>query len=194
MIYFQHSNTNGSSYLTSDGEIRLNVEKDGVERSINSGSSWQVELPNSSPLTGMKVYSGAGSGDDVSWGVSLGDFTTTAFGYDGVTSMFGWLSAIKPANTSAQTATFSFTSETDVLDNVITYIYLTDKKSLTQVHNQSSIGLPMGENVRVIMLAIDSKGDLYSYSANETVNGNTTFEVSLSSISESGLNTLLNSL
>ena len=195
MIYYRHSNTNAAGFMTSDGEIRLKVFKDDNELAIKSGSALQVELPNSNPLANMKIYYGSGSGDDVTWNATSSEnFTTSTYGYDGLITSLGWISAAKEAGTSSSTATFSFTSSTDELSNVLTYIYLTNKKSLTQVHDQTSIGLPIGETATIIMMAIDKDGDLYSYSNNVTITADTTFDIELSGISDDNLTALLDSL
>ena len=194
MIYYQHSNTNTAGFLTTDGEIKLTTYKDGQALAINTGSAWNVELPNSNPAGDMNIYYGTG-GDDVSWGTSSsGTFAKSTYGYSGNVNTFGWIGASKQAVTAATTATFSFSSSTDELDNVLTYIYLSDKKSLVQVYDQSSIGLPIGENATIVMIGINSKDELFYYSSPTTVDGDTTFEVSLVSISDSNLTTFLNGL
>lgn len=195
MIYYQHSNTNTSGFMTSDGEIRIKAFKDNSELSITTGSSWQVETPNTAPLSSMNIFYGSGSDDEVTWNSSSsGNFVTSSYGYDAQINTFGWISVAKGASTSSTTATFSFTSSTDELDNVVTYIYLSDKKSLTQVHNQTSISLPKGEAATIIMMAIDADNNLFSYSKEVTVDADATYDVELSSISESNLTALLDGL
>lgn len=195
MIYYRHSNTNAAGFMTSDGEIRLKAYKDDNELAFTTGSSWQVELPNSNPLADMKVYYGSGGGDDVAWNsTSSGDFATSTYGYDGLVNTFGWITAAKKAATSTSTSTFTFTSSTDELDHVVIYIYLDNQKSLTQVHDQVSTGLPIGEAVTIIMMAIDSDGDLYAQTSTLTVDGDTTIDVELAATTDDNLTAILDSL
>jgi len=195
MIYYQHSNVNSNGFLTNDGEIRVLAEKDGTSLTINSNSTWQVEFPNSSPLTEMKVFQGSSSSDQVTWNTtSSGNYTTSSYGYLGYFNAFGWVSVAKQANTPSATITISLTSETDELENVITYIYLTDYKSLTQAQNQSATGIPSGVQFTVIMMATDSNGDFYTYTSNQTLSVDTSIDVTLSKVSEADMTAMLDKL
>jgi len=196
MVYYQHSNTNTLGLLTSDGEVRVFAEKELSSLTISPGAGWSVEFPNKKQISQMELFNGEGINDAVNWGPSSANYVTSSdYGYLGVHNTFGWVSVSKQVKmTSSPTATISFTSETDELTNVITYIYLPEKKCLIQVFDQISRQIPVGETIKIIMLAINSNGDFYTSTNEQVISDNTTINVSLVHVTEQEMTIILDNL
>lgn len=194
IIYYQLSDSKGSGYIGDNGIISLRATKGGESLKMKTSGAWSLEMPSTLPSADQEAfYSSSGS----SWSSAspIENFTTTAYGYDGFSTDLSWLANGEDYGTSNTSARFTFSSEVDNLDNVVTYIYLPNKSSIIRVDNQSSISLPSGESVKIILMAINGSGDLYHYFEETTV-GTTdkNIDLELSKISDDDLTTILDEL
>ncbi len=196
MLYYQMPNVSGGGLLTTGGEVRVRAFKDGQELVLRPGYTWMVEMPNANPVTNMKIYYGVDNTSYVDWTDSpAGNFTTTSYGYTGNIAKLGWVTCGKPAAVSSATTNYTFTSTTDNLQNVSKFIYFPDARSLMQVYNQTSGALPVGENIKVILIGIDGNNQLfYYYNETQVSTSSNQVSVTLSSISDASLTAILDSL
>ena len=195
MIYYQMPNVSSGGLVTTCGEVRVRAFKDGQELVLRPNKTWTVEMPCASPLTNMKIYYGIENTNYVDWTPTpAGDFNITTYGYIGEIAKLGWVLNGKAASVSGTTTNYSFTSTTDNLQNVSIFIYFPDAKSLMQVYNQTSGALPMGENIKIILIGINSSNQLYYYYNQTQVSSSNQVNVTLSSISDANLTAILDSL
>jgi len=195
MIYYQMPNLASGSLVTTAGEVRIRAFKNGQELVLRPGMTWVVEMPSAAPSPGMSIYYGADNGSFVNWSDSpTGTFITTAYGYAGEVAVLGWVLCGRPANVSATTTTYTFSSSTDDLQNVGKFIYFPGARSLMQVYGQTSGNLPVGEPVKIVLIGISNSGELYYYYSNTTVGSASQIDVTLSAISDPNLTALLDSL
>ena len=203
MMYWQIPTIAGGSILRTDGEIRVRAVKNGQDLVLRDYCFYGTQMPNAAPQNNMRKFYGLDNSsfvdftDDVS---SLGvtttvgpNFSTVSYGYDGLIPRLGWVNCGVLAGSSAN-STISFTSETDHLQNVGIFIYFPNTKSVMQVYNAVSGQIPNGSNVKIILMAMKSSGELYHYYTQTTINGHNTMEVELTPISDADLTTLLNGL
>jgi hypothetical protein len=195
MIYFQMPTVSGGTLLTTGGEIRVRAFKNDEELVLRPNETWTVEMPNNGPESDMKIYYGVENTSFVDWTVNpAGNFNTTSYGYIGEIKKLGWIACGKDASNSTSTTNYSFTSTTDNLQFVSIFIYLPDSKSLMQVYNQTSGALPLGENIKIILMGINDSTQLFSYYQETQVSTNNQVDVTLTSISDTDLTAILDAL
>ncbi|MDF1672952.1 MAG: hypothetical protein P1U41_05580 [Vicingaceae bacterium] len=192
MIYWQMPTMSSGNALNSDGEIRVRAVKNNVELTLAASCPFGVEMPNGSPSSTMNIYNGNDNGTFVDWVNSSVLFSTTSYGYQGFINSLGWISCAEQVATGGHTV--SFTSTTDDLTNVGIFIYIPATKTLIQGYNQTASGVPSGSSVKIVLMAQDSNGDLFSYTKTRTINGNTSIDLSLSSTTDAALTSHLNGL
>lgn len=196
MIYYQHSNINETGLLSTEAEIRIRNWKENSELSLRPGMTWNIEMPNDKPQNEMEMYLADGSTESVNWSsTSSGLFPTSTYGYLNDINSLGWVAPAKKSSVSTSTVTYSFTSSTDVLDNVLTYIYFPNQKSLLKISNQTATNIPIEEDMKIILMGITSSGKLFHYYSETTSStNNTTIDLSLTEISDDDLTNILDEL
>ena len=73
-------------------------------------------------------------------------------------------------------------------------IYFTATKGLMQAYNMSTGLIPNGSAVKIVMIAIDASGNLFTYNETRTVNASATIDVVLTGISDVNLTAYLDAL
>lgn len=194
MLYYQMPNVSNGALLTTNGEVRVRAFKNGQELVLRPGNTWTVEMPNISPLTNMKIYYGVDNTSYIDWTNNpAGNFNTTAYGYTGDIAKLGWINCGKPAAVSSSTTNYTFTSSTDDLQNVSKFIYFPNVKSLMQVYGSTSGALPIGENIKIILIGINGS-QLYDYYNETQVSSSNQINLTMSTISDASLTAILDTL
>jgi len=191
MIYWQMPTVASGNILETDGEIRIRATQNGQDLTLTC--PYAFEMPNSAPNSNMTLFTGADNGTFVDWSNTGTPFTITSYGYLGSTSAFGWLNADIQVGTGSGN-TLTFTSQVDDLTNVGIFIYIPASQTVMQVYNQASGLIPNGSSVKIVMIAIDGSGDLFSYTESRTVNSSATIDMSLSQTTETALTSHLDNL
>ncbi|MBI5542006.1 MAG: hypothetical protein HY951_18260 [Bacteroidia bacterium] len=195
MLYYQMPTVAGGSLLTTGGEVRIRAFKNGQELVLRPTKTWTIEMPNTSPLANMKIYYGVQSSSFIDWSPNpAGNYNTTSYGYTGQIATLGWTACGKPAAVSTTTTNYSFTSTTDNLQNVSTFIYFPNAKSLMQVYNQTSGAIPVGENAKIILMGMNSNNEIFHYYSETTISTSNQVSVTLTQISDANLTAILNAL
>ncbi|HOU97283.1 MAG TPA: hypothetical protein PLP65_00380 [Bacteroidales bacterium] len=197
MIYYQMPTVASGNLLTTGGEVRIRAFKNGQELVLRPNKTWTVEMPNSTPLSGMNIYYGTINSNIVNWIQNPNEFfTTTSYGYVGEISRLGWIGCGKLAVlTGTSFSNFTFSSTTDNLQNVAIFMYYHNLKSLMQVYNQSSGNAPVGDTVKIVMMGINSSQQLYYFYQKMPVSStNTQLNISLSPITDASMTAILDSL
>lgn len=192
MIYWQMPTMGSGNALDSDGEIRVRALKNNVDLTLAPSCPFAVEMPNSSPVSSKKIYNGNDNGTFVDWINSGVSFTTNSYGYQGFSNSLGWISCAEQVSTGGNS--ISFTSTTDDLTNVGIFIYIPATTTLIQAYNQTASGIPNGSSVKIVLMAMDSNGGLFSWTDTRTINSNTSIAVSLSSTTDPALTSHLDNL
>jgi hypothetical protein len=192
MIYWQMPTMGSGNALNSDGEIRVRAVKNNVELTLASSCPFAVEMPNGSPASTKTIYSGNDNGTFVDWINTSTPFSTTTYGYKGFVNNLGWISCAEQVATGGNKV--SFTSTTDDLTNVGIFIFIPATKTLAQGYNKTVSGIPNGSSVKIVLMAQDNNGDLFSYTKTRTISGNTSIDVSLSPTTDAALTSHLNGL
>ena len=191
MIYWQMPTVAGGNILETDGEIRIRASKNGQELSTNC--PYKFWMPNSAPNSSMTIFTGTDNGTFVDWTNTATPFSIISYGYEGTISNFGWINAdIQVGSGSGNT--LSFTSQTDVLTNVGIFVYIPASNTVMQVYNETSGLIPNGTSVKIVMMAIDASGQLFSYTESRTVNSSATIDVSLTQTTDAALTAHLDAL
>lgn len=191
MIYYQAANNTSDGYYTSKGEVRIRTFKNDSELQLRENKAIEVEIKDSLANQDMSVYYQLES-EPFIWNKTSDIYSATEYGYLGLVSL-GWNSAGKQASYSNQ-AIVSFTSETDNLETVEMFMYITSAQSIVRINYHKNIEAPIGEQVTFICMAIDKKNQLYSYTTNQIITGDTTIDVTLTKISDNELTQILDNL
>ena len=191
MIYWQMPTVSGGNILETDGEIRIRATKNGQNLSLSCPYSFW--MPNSAPNSNMTIFTGADNGTFVDWSNTSTAFNLISYGYEGSTSAFGWLNADIQVGTGSG-HTLTFTSQVDDLTNVGIFIYVPASQTVIQVYNMTSGLIPNGTSVKVVMMAQDASGNLFSYTESRTVTNSVTIDMALSQTTDAALTTHLNGL
>jgi hypothetical protein len=195
MIYYEMPTVSNGTLLTTCGEVRVRAFKSDEELVLRPNETWTVEMPATHPESNMVIYYGIETSSFTDWTVSpAGSFDSTTYGYIGEIKKMGWVNCGKAAYNSAATSQITFTSTTDNLDKVSTFLYLPNKRGLMQVYNQTSNELPIGEDMKIILIAINDSSQLFSSYKEAQVSTLNQVDVTLTKISDADLTTILNGL
>lgn len=203
MIYYQMPTVASDTILETDGEIRLRAFKDGTELVLRPGCSWPIMMPNTAPENYMRVFYGFDASNYVDWtddpstlGVTtsyIPTFGTTTGGYLGSTVRLGWVNCDYKRGGSVNHH-LSFVSSTDNLTNVAIFIYFPSTKTVMQVYNQTSGSIPDNSVVKIVAIAVNSSGTLYSFTQNMTVTASSSLEVTMAATTDPALTAVLDGL
>ncbi len=204
MIYYRMPTVSSSRILETEGEIRLRAFKDGTELSLRPGCAYKVTMPDSIPQVDyMRVFYGFENGNIIDWTDNLGSLGVTqlqnpfweadTIGYTALIERLGWINCDRLAGTTSG-STVTFTSEVDDLTNVAIFAYLPATKTVMQAYNQSLGIIPNGTLTKIVAIAQDADGNLYSFYNELTVNNSQSINITLSQISDSDLTAVLDGL
>jgi hypothetical protein len=204
MIYYRMPTVSASRILETGGEIRLRAFKNSTEAKLRPGCEFKVSMPNEAPLPDyMRVFYGFESGSIIDWTDNLASLGVTqqqnpvweldTIGYTALIERLGWINCDRLAGSTAG-STLTFASEEDDLTNVAIFVYLPATKSVMQAYNQSVGIIPNGTAAKVIAIAVNSSGTLFSFSQDLTVNGSQTVQVTMSATTDAALTALLDGL
>jgi hypothetical protein len=196
MIWYEMPSVSDGMLLSTAGEVRVRAFKGDEELVLRPDASWTLEMPNASPDSSMKIYYGSESSAFIDWTANPADnFQTSSYGYIGEIKKMGWVACSKEAyNSGAATIYYSFTSSVDNLDNAGKFLWLPDKKGLMQVYGQNSGALPIGENMKIILIAQNDSSQLFDYYKETQVSSDNVVDVTLTKISDSELTAILDGL
>ncbi|MES2286654.1 MAG: hypothetical protein V4547_13280 [Bacteroidota bacterium] len=203
MIYYQMPTVASDTILETDGEIRVRAFKDGTELMLVPGCSWAIKMPNSAPKNYMHTFYGFPTSNYVNWTdnpASLGVttsfnpiFTTSSDGYLNSIVKLGWVNCgiTRGGSTNHH---LSFASTTDNLTNVAIFVYFPATKTVMQVFGSLSGSIPDGSSVKIVAIAVDGSGTLFSFNQNLTMTSSTAVEVTMAATTDANLTALLNGL
>lgn len=203
MIYYQMPTVASDTILETDGEIRVRAFKDGTELMLVPDCSWAIKMPNSAPKNYMRAFYGFPTSNYVNWTdnpASLGVttsfnpiFTTTSDGYLNSIVKLGWVNC-GITRGSGNNHHLSFASTTDNLTNVAIFVYFPATKTVMQVFGSLSGSIPDGSSVKIVAIAVDGSGTLFSFNQNLTMTSSTAVEVTMAATTDANLTALLNGL
>ncbi len=193
MMYWQMPTVGGGNILETDGEIRIRAEENGQALTLAPSCPYEFWMPNGAPNSSMTIFTGADNGSFVDWTNTTTPFTIIPYGYSGITNTLGWLNADIQVGTGSG-HTLSFTSQVDDLTNVGTFIYFPATQTVMQVYNSTSGLIPNGSSVKVVMMAQDASGNLFSYTESRTVNNSATIDMALTQTTDPILTSHLDNL
>ncbi len=205
MIYYQVPTVSYDTILETDGEIRVRAFKDGTELVLVPGCSWAIKMPNTSPKNYMHTFYGfqPQAPSSFNWtdnpavlGVTTSFnpiFTTATDGYLNSIVKLGWVNC-GITRGSSNNHHLSFASTTDDLTNVAIFVYFPATKTVMQVFGSLSGSIPDGSSVKIVAIAVDGSGTLFSFNQNLTMTSSTAVEVTMAATTDANLTALLNGL
>ena len=189
-IYYSFSNVEQNGIYTCKGQTRVRYFKNDVELALRDAQSWEIEMPlEEDTHSNYSVYFGANE-SPVRFEKSSQLFDSTEYGLFSVISQTGWSAAGMSIDMSAS-KTLSFSSSTDNLETVTIYVYLSEYDCVMHVQSPQSVTVPTGSSVSVVVMAIDSSNQLFSFTKELVVNEDVTVDVSLSETTDEALTAVL---
>jgi len=192
MIYYQMPTVASGNILETDGEIRIRATKGTDELTLKASCPYGIEMPNASPQSYMNIFYG-NNASPVNWTDSQTPFNPISYGYSAFINSLGWINCDNQIGNGTG-YTLSFTSQVDDLTNVGVFVFFTATDGLMQVYNTTSGLIPSGSAVKIIMIAVNGSGDLFSYTESRTVNSSATIDMALSATTDATLTSYLNGL
>ena len=193
MIYYQMPTVAAGNILETDGEIRLRAFKGTEELTLKPSCPYMIEMPNAAPETYMNIFYGVDNGVIVDWTDSLVGFGTIPYGYQAFPNTLGWINCDNTIGNGTG-HTLTFTSTTDNLQNVGIFVYFTAHKGLMQAYNMTTGLIPDGSDVKIVMIAIDASGNLFTYQETRNVTASATIDIVLSGTTDPNLTAYLDAL
>lgn len=206
MIYYRMPTIAGGNILETDGEIRLRAFKGTTELLLKPGACYaQIEMPNAAPKNNMRVFYGYASSspfvDFTDNPTTAGAATTslppvfsvTSYGYSNTIGKLGWINCGKNAATTPSSV-LTFSSTVDDLTNVPIFVYLPSTKTVMQASNFTTNPIPNGMTAKIIAIAKDASGNLYSFDQTITVSSNQQIDITMAQTTDGALTTLLDGL
>ena len=204
MIYARMPTVSSNRILETGGEVRIRAVKNGVDLVLRPGCAFQVSMKSTSPQPDyMRVFYGYELGEFINWTDNLSDLGITQLqnpvwaldtvGYTALIERLGWINCDRLAGTTSG-ATLTFESEVDDLSNVAIFAYMPATKTVMQAYNQSMGIVPIGTAIKLIAIAQDSGGNLFSTYQELTVSGSQTIDITLSPTTDANLTSVLSGL
>lgn len=188
-IYYSFSHVEQNGIYTCKGQTRVRYFKNDVELTLPNTQGWELEMPVENPEPNISVFLGT-SQEPIRFEKSAQLFDTTLYGLSAVLLQTGW-SAAGASIDMSDVKTLSFSSSTDNLGTVTTYVYLSEYDCVMHVQSPQSVTVPTGSSVSVVVMAIDSSNQLFSFTKELVVNEDVTVDVSLSETTDEALTTVL---
>lgn len=207
MIYYRMPTVASDTIMETDGEVRIRAFKNNTELTLMLGCDFSITMPNASPKNYMRVFYGFNASTYTNWTdipASLGVttsvspvFSTNSISYLTQIAKLGWVNCGYKRG-SNNNHNLTFVSATDNLTGVAIFVYFPGtnpaRAGVMQVYNTISGPIPDGSNVKIIAIASDASGQLYSFNKTLTVNANQNMEVTMAATVDADLTALLNGL
>ena len=198
MAYSQMPTVSDNNLLTTAGEVRVKVYKDGTELVLRPGKFLVLDYPTSSTQdNNMRVYYGQESGSIVNWtdpNDSIQNLDTASAHYYRVfTHRMNWINCDYFSSYTGSMASFSFTSTTEDITGLGKFIYFNNRKSMMQVYSATSPDVPVGEDVKILFFGKNASNQLFYYYNDTIVNPSNNYDITLTQTTETELDSLLNS-
>ena len=194
MVYSQMPTVSDGKLLKTGGEIRVRAFKDGQELVLRPNKEIRLDFPTSAPDNNMRVFYGQVTGSVVNWANPNDSLQISSNFYNVYSHRMNWINCDYFADYSGTLASFNLTSTTEDITSLGKFIYFDGLNSMMQIYSMPSASVPVGENIKIIFIGKNTAGELFHYYNDTIVTTSNSYEISLSQISETDLDALLNNL
>jgi len=182
---FPMSTVSNSTLTEAAGAVRIRAFKNGTELVLKPGKTYYTELTDTNNLLqNMKVYYGENKDVDVNWTQSADVAVTNASSYYVGMTQMGWMMCAKPHTSSAPTTSVTIEAEGSGTENIDVYITAKNYFSVVRVKKLTSIPIPIGEDVRVVAMAMDQNKNYRLHYSKETVTTGMKIKLDLDVVTE----------
>jgi hypothetical protein len=196
----------GGAILQTMGEISVNAFKGGTQLALKPGRKYFLELDtNTSLLNGMSVFYGFTNNQNLpDWTNNVSALNSSIspdnlsavinnpYFYSMNIARMGWVSCAQYNSGAASTA-ITFTSSGSNIQNINVFLVFSSIHSVMQVYNLKSQPVPVGSNLTVVAISMDSNsGNSMVYDIqNITVAAGQQVTLNMADVSEVNLFTAL---
>lgn len=213
MLLYSKPTTSFDKILVTAGSFYVNVTQGNETLRPNPNFYPEIQVPSAKALdTQMKIfYEGYDAAERATWVVS--DSTQgpqvanpgptkeregiTFFGkgyYSLFPSKFGWINCDKFYNYSGEKTQVKFASEYPDLKNMLVFMIFPKINSIIQVYEGLSLAVPVGEEVKLVVVGKTEKEEYYSFYEEFKVAPNQTRKILLAPTTEKEFYALLEKL
>ncbi len=165
MIYYRMPSVANGEILQCAGEIRIRAFKGDTDLVLRPGASFTVYFPTDTVITNMRAFKSSGV-EPINW-TPTSDIATYTTGieipgdYYRINGKFlGWMSCAAYDNVD-NTATITFSSQTDSVETISKFIYIPSYNGLAIVDG-NSINMPSGLKTHFLGVGLINN-DIYSF-------------------------------
>ncbi len=195
IILQEKPTVSGGRLLTTDGQIKVQVFKGKDELQVFQGAL-RIDMNGIFPGQGdpeMLLFLGEETKDGFNWQVdssgclieagrilfcdNISTQNNSGWDYALFPYQLGWINIDKFADYN-QTTSLRFVSDTDI-QHVSKFLYFPDIKSILQVYNHGTTGVPVGMKAVIIAFAFTGDGSVFSYFEETVIRENQTVSLKL---------------
>lgn len=195
MILHRKPTTSYNSMLTTGGAIYLNVRKNENSLIINPFSPPNISIPATKADNAMWLfYEGYDRNEQFTWAEAPKDsggneqkYPLIIAGkgtYEIFPRQFGWINCDKFAEYIGEKTQVSFTSPKVGIENMAIFMVFPNISSVIQVYNGKSLEVPVGEDVKIVVIAQTKDGGVFSFFKDIKVEKQQTVEIDLKETTE----------
>jgi len=196
MVYSQMPTLSNNNLLTTAGEIRVKAYKDGTELVLRPNKFLVLDFPTNQQNSNMRVYYGQENGSIVNWtdpNDSIQNLDTASNHYYRVFShRMNWINCDYFTNYIGNMANFTFISTTEDISGLGKFIYFNNRKSMMQLYSASSPNVPVGEDIKILLVGKNANNQLFYYFNDTIVNPSNSYSITLTQTTETQIDSLLN--
>lgn len=192
IILHQKPTVSGNKLLTTDGQIKVQIFKDQNEVQLYPGAL-RIDMEGIFPTQGdpeMMIFLGEENGGRFNWRIdssscyvesgrlyceNISTGKTSDWDYILFPSHLGWINIDKFAEYRETTTLHCVAGQ----DNVFTFLYFPEIKSVLKIYDEKTDGIPVGMKAVVIALAFAEDGSPFSYFEEITIRENHTVTLQL---------------
>ncbi len=199
MILHRKPTTSFNSMLTTGGAIYLNVRKNGNVLRVNPYSPPNISIPAKTVDNAMFLfYEGYDKLEQFTWTEAPKD--TIRQGGNGIDRVpliiggkgayeifprqFGWINCDKFASYTGEKTQVSFVSPKVGIENMAIFMLFPNISSVIQVYEGKSLSVPVGEDVKIVVVAQTKDGGVFSFFKDIKVEKQQTVEIDLKETTE----------
>lgn len=210
MILHRKPTTSYNNMLTTGGAIYLNVRKNGNTLRVNPYSPPNISIPAKKVDNAMSLfYQSYDQSEQFTWAAaeiprdtvirqdSVKRVPLLIAGkgtYEIFPRQFGWINCDKFASYTGEKTEVSFVSPKVGIENMAIFMVFPNISSVIQVYQGKSLNVPVGEDVKIVVVAKTKEGEVFSFFKDIKVEKQQTVEIDLKETTEKDFLTALEKL
>ena len=195
MLLHQKPTVSFNKMLVTGGAIYLNVSKNGANLNVSTQNPPNISVPAKNPDARMLLFYGAmDNQDNFTWAEAPRDSGNRPQEYPLIIAgkgtyelfprRFGWINCDKFYDYTGEKTNVSFVSPKVGIENMVIFMVFPNINSVIQVYNGKSLEVPIGEDIKIVVVAQTKDGGIFSFYKDIKVEKQQTVEIDLKETTE----------